>query len=305
MARMSRRSLLINSGLTAAGAAAVAAGAVSPPAQATPQHRRPPITPVYVEVNNCHLSSVGQYALAGSGGNVFDIGIIFAANINAGTGGRQAQLFCNPQVQATLDDADNQIRPLQAKGIKVLLSILGNHQGIGLANLPDRASAEDFARQLADIVTQYDLDGIDFDDEYADYGVDGTPQPNAYSFVHLVSALRRLLPEKIISLYDIGPASTALSYHGVKVGDLIDYSWNPYYGSWMVPEVPGLTRSELGPAAIAINSTPTSTAFSLAERTLHKGYGVYLTYNLPDEDSHEYLSSFTRALHGRDAVYLG
>jgi hypothetical protein len=305
MGRMSRRSLLINSGI-AAGGAAVAAGAVSPlPAHAAPNLRTPPITPVYVEVNNYHLASVGQYALATTGANVFDIGIIFAANINAGSGGRQAQLFCNPQVQATLDDAANQIRPLQAKGIKVLLSILGNHQGIGFANLTDQAAATEFARQLADVVDQYGLDGIDFDDEYADYGTSNTPQPNPYSFVHLVSALRRMMPDKIISLYDIGPASTTLSYDGVNVGDMIDYSWNPYYGSWMVPDVPGLTKAELGPAAIAINSTATSTAFALAERTRHTGYGVYLTYNLPDDDSHEYLSSFTRALHGSAAVYLG
>lgn len=312
MGNLSRRSLLINSGLAALGGAAVVAAADAPAASAAATGRSKPATaPIsvaYVEVNNFHLASVGQYALAGTGANVFDIGIIFAANINAadtGSGGQQAQLYCNPQVQATLDDAANQIRPLQAKGIKVLLSILGNHQGLGLANFPDEASAAAFAQQLADIVNQYDLDGIDFDDEYADYGVNATPQPNAYSFVYLVSALRRLLPDKIISLYDIGPASTALSYGGVNVGDLIDYSWNPYYGSWMVPDVPGLTKAQLGPAAIAINSTATSTAAKLARKTVQKGYGVYLTYNLPDSDSHAYLSSFTEPLYGSEAVYLG
>lgn len=316
MGNLSRRSLLINSGLTAIGGATILAATDLPNASAHPSehssphksngHHKPahdPISVAYIEVNNYHLSSVGDYVLASTGASVFDIGIIFAANINYD--GQQAQLFCNPQVQATLDDAANQIRPLQAKGIKVLLSILGNHQGAGFANFADRASAAAFAKQLADIVEQYDLDGIDFDDEYADYGTNDTAQPNAYSFVYLVSALRRLLPHKIISLYDIGPASTALSYGGVEVGKLLDYSWNPYYGSWLVPDVPGLHKKELGPAAIEINATDTATAASLAQETIDEHYGVYLTYNLPDDDSHDYLSAFTQPLYGSDTTYTG
>jgi hypothetical protein len=307
MGKLSRRSLLINSGLTAIGGAAVLAAADPyASAQQSRSHQKPahhPISVAYVEVNNYHLSSVGDYALASSGAPVFDIGIIFAANINYD--GQQAQLYCNPQVQATLDDAVNQIRPLQARGIKVLLSILGNHQGAGLANFPDRASAAAFAQQLADIVSAYDLDGIDFDDEYSDYGTNGTPQPNAYSFVYLVSALRRLMPHKIISLYDIGPASTALEYRGLEVGKLIDYAWNPYYGSWGVPDVPGLHKKQLGPAAVEINATDTTTTADLARQTVDEHYGVFLTYNLPDDDSHDYLTSFTQPLYGSAAVHLG
>ncbi|GAB3923808.1 chitinase [Microlunatus endophyticus] len=308
MTTLSRRSLLINSGLTAIGGAAVLAAAdPDAAAQQARSHHKPahhPISVAYVEVNNYQLRNVADYALARTGASVFDLGIIFAANINYD--GQRAQLFCNPQVQATLDDAVNQIRPLQARGIKVLLSILGNHQGAGLANFPDRAAATAFARQLADIVVRrYDLDGIDFDDEYSDYGTNATPQPNAYSFVYLVSALRRLMPHKIISLYDIGPASTALEYRGVQVGRLIDYAWNPYYGSWGVPDVPGLHRPQLGPAAIEINATDPTTAADLARQTVDEHYGVFLTYNLPDQDSHDYLTSFTRPLYGSAAVHLG
>jgi len=89
---------------------------------------------------------------------------------------------------------------LQQKGIKVLLSILDNHQGAGFANFPSQAAAEAFAQELADAVNQYGLDGIDFDDEYAEYGNNGTGQPNNSSFVYLVSALRQKLPNKLITL---------------------------------------------------------------------------------------------------------
>lgn len=306
---LSRRRLLITSGMAVAGGSALAAGlAGTAEADAGHQRRRRaaksgPITVAYVEVNNHRLANVADYTLASNGAQVFDIGIIFAANINYD--GTRAYLYNNEQVQATLDDAVHQIRPLQARGIKVLLSVLGNHQGAGFANFPDRASAAAFAEQLADVVHRYGLDGIDFDDEYAEYGNNGTGQPNDFSFVYLVSALRELLPNKIISLYYIGPSSTALSYGGVNVGDLIDYAWNPYYGSWLVPDVPGLDDAHLGPAAVHIAATDTGTAASLAEQTVSEGYGVYLTYDLPDNDVHDYLTAFTGPLYGSDTVYNG
>jgi hypothetical protein len=260
-----------------------------------------PITTVYVYADSQSIANVGGYVLASSGANVFDIGIIFAANINYN--GTNAYLWCNPEVQAVLDNATTLIAPLQAKGIKVLLSILGNHQGAGFANFPDQQAATDFAGQLTEAVTTYGLDGIDFDDEYADYGENGTGQPNAWSFPYLIQALRHDLPEKIISLYFIGPSSTTLSYEGIEVGDLLNYSWNPYYSTWGVPDVPGLTKTQLAPAAIDIQGTPAPTAKTLAEQTMDTGYGAYLTYNLPATDDSQYISSFTEPLYGSGAIY--
>jgi len=310
--QVSRRRLLRNAGLAVAvagtssvlvraGTATSAAAATG--AKAAAVTKPGPITTAYVEVNNDSITNVGKYVLASNGANVFDIGIIFAANINYN--GTSAELYFNPQVQAVLDNAATQIAPLQAQGIKVLLSVLGNHQGAGFANFPDQPTATAFAAQLSSAVSTYGLDGIDFDDEYADYGTNGTAQPNAWSFPYLVQALRNDLPDKIISLYFIGPASTTLSYDGIVVGDLLNYSWNPYYGSWGVPDVPDMTQAQLAPAAIDIQNTSASTATSLAQQTVTDGYGVFNTYNLPDTDASAYISSFTQPLYGSDAVYVG
>ena len=310
--QVTRRDLLRNTGLAVAvlgtSAAVIRAGAATPAAAASRVRaaavtKSGPITTAYVEVNTDSITSVGDYVLASNGANVFDLGIIFAANINYN--GTSAELYFNPQVQAVLDNAATQIAPLQAKGIKVLLSILGNHQGAGFANFPDQPSATAFAAQLSNAVSTYGLDGIDFDDEYADYGTNNTPQPNAWSFPYLVQALRDDLPGKIISLYFIGPSSTSLSYNGIVVGDLINYSWNPYYGSWGVPDVPGLTQAQLAPAAIDVQNTSSSTVTSLAQETVADGYGVFNTYNLPDADVSQSLSAFTQPLYGSNAVYVG
>jgi hypothetical protein len=229
------------------------------------------------------------------------VAIIFAANINYDDG--KAVLVKNENVQRTLDQAATQIRPLQAKGIKVSLSVLGNHQGAGLANFTSKAAARDFAAQVSATVKQYGLDGVDLDDEYSDYGVNGTPQPNQQSIGWLVSALRADMPGKLISFYDIGPSSDALKTANPSIGKKLDYAWNPYYGTYTAPTIPGLPKSKISAAAVDIQNTPQATAVTLAQRTKADGYGVFMTYNLPGGDESAYVSSFTNVLYGQAAVY--
>lgn len=251
----------------------------------------------YVETNSSNLANVGQYTLQ-DGSNLFDIAIIFAANIN-GTS-EQPELFFNDTVTATLNSGA--IADLQAKGIKVLLSILGNHQQAGITTLTGNAPA-DFATQLSNAVTQYGLDGIDFDDEYS------TGTTNESSFPLLIQSLRQQMPDKIISFYFYGPATGTQSYNGIEVGDLINYSWNAIYGTFSAPFVPGLGDAYLAPAAVNIDPgadsyTSPSRAASLAQSTVDQGYGAYLYYNLTNNDSSAYLSQVSQVLYGQNTVYL-
>ncbi|MEV6265552.1 endo-beta-N-acetylglucosaminidase H [Kribbella sp. NPDC051936] len=300
---MKRRTLL---SALAAGTAAAATGAALP-AEATvaaakrrPRAKTGPVTVAYIEVNDHSMLNAGKYTLANSGAQVIDVAVIFAANINYD--GTSAYLHFNDQVTNVLDNVATQVRPLQQKGIKVLLSILGNHQGAGFANFPDQASADAFAQQLADAVNQYGLDGIDFDDEYAEYGNNGTGQPNDFSFVYLVQALRAKLPNKLITLYDIGPAADRLTYNGQSIANTFDYAWNPYYGTWSVPSGP-TDKARLSPAAVSYTATSSSTAASLAQRTVNEGYGVFLTYNLTESNTASYMTAFTQKLYGGATVY--
>ncbi|MBZ6113540.1 MULTISPECIES: endo-beta-N-acetylglucosaminidase H [Streptomyces] len=288
-------------GTAATAGASGATDAEAAPAPAAAAAKDGPTSVAYVEVNNHSMRNVGKYTLA-DGDNVFDVAVIFAANINYDTNSKSAYLHFNENVQRVLDNADTEIRPLQEQGIKVVLSVLGNHEGAGFANFPSQEAASAFAKEMSDTVAEYGLDGIDFDDEYADYGNNGTGQPNDSSFVHLVTALRANLPDKIISLYNIGPAASRLSYGGVDASGKFDYAWNPYYGTWQVPGI-GLPKSQLSPAAVEIGRTSQSTVGSLAGRTVSEGYGVFLTYNLDGNDRSADVSAFTRELYGSDAVY--
>ena len=259
-----------------------------------------PTAVAYIEVNNNDISNVGRYTLS-DGSPAFDIGIIFAANINYN--GSAAVLFNGDPVQSTLNNAATSIVPLQQKGIKVLLSILGNHQGAGISNFASQAAAADFASQVAEVVSQYNLDGVDLDDEYADYGTNGTPGTNDQSVGWLISELKSQMPGKLVTFYNFGPASDTLASADPSVGGQLDFAWNAIYGTYEAPTIAGLGNDKLAPAAIDYESTPSSDAANFAQNTISQGYGAYMTYDLEGGDNSAYVSSFTQVLYGEAATY--
>lgn len=259
----------------------------------------------YVEVNNNNLLNAGAYKLQTSNNYLFNVVNIFAANINYDTSRGRAYLYSNNNVTKVLTNADTYIKPLQQKGMKVVLTILGNHQGAGICNFPTREAAKDFALQLANTVNTYGLDGIDFDDEYSEYGNNGTGQPNDSSFVMLVQELRALLPNKLITFYYYGPAASRLSWNGSRVGDNVNYSWNAMYGTFSAPNVPPLTKAQISPAAVWLGNTSNSTTTSLASQTKTGGYGLYLWYDLKGTNQASQLSAGTQTLYGEQTVLSG
>lgn len=298
MAHISRRTLLAGAGGVALGGLGTAAVAV--PAQADPVRRpsRDVASVAYIEVNDNTMLNAAQYTLD-DGSPAFDIAVIFAANINYD--GHSAYLHLNENVQHVLDEAETTIRPLQKMGIKVTLSVLGNHQGAGFANFPDARAADRFAQEVASTVRRYGLDGVDLDDEWAKYGSNGTGMPNEHSFVELVESLRKYLPKRLITFYVIGPSAERQVYQGRRVGDLLDYAWNPYYGAFADFDVPGLPRAQYGAAAVDLrpgSDTTPELVRDFAERTRDGGYGAFVTYQLQPTDQSELVSAFTEPLYG-------
>ncbi|WP_199539550.1 endo-beta-N-acetylglucosaminidase H [Cutibacterium namnetense] len=255
-------------------------------------------TAVYIEVNHEDLATVGAFLRAGAHRPVFDLAMIFAANINYD--GYTAYLHLNERVMETLRAAETQIRPLQRRGTKVLLSLLGNHEGAGFANFPTRHDAERFAAQVARVVHRYHLDGVDLDDEYSEYGKNDTGQPNEDSFVWFVRALRRHLgPHKLLTLYSIGPSVDRTVSAVGNASDDLDYAWNPWYGIYQEPLVPGMPRSHLGAAAVDWGHTSIEMIETMASRTIRDGYGVFMTYDLRVSTNPSLVQAMTTSLGGR------
>jgi hypothetical protein len=249
--------------------------------------------PCYVETNTTNPSVLGDYRKA-DGSLLFDLGILFAANIN-GTPDDPVLSF-NSQLQAVL--ASGAVAELKKKGLKVSLSILGNHHTAGLASLTPKG-VDSFVSQLVQAVNTYDFDGLDFDDEYTT----GNARPGC--FIEILQGLRKQLPSILLTLYAIGPVMNQLTYNGVEASSLLDYAWNPYYGvyAYGAPDVPGATKSQLGAAAIKITAQTPEEAKELAERTVKDGYGVCMMYNLLKGDHSKYLSEVSNVLYGQDTLY--
>lgn len=255
-----------------------------------------PVSVCYLCTNSENPTNLENYVLE-NGNLLFDIGILFAANIN-GTY-NQPELFLNNTVSTALKSGI--IEKLQAKGMKVTLSILANHQEAGISTLTD-TGVKSFANQLVAVVKEYNLDGLDFDDEYCN----GTT--NESSFPLLIENLREQLPNKLLTFYYIGGATTTLEYKGIKVGDLLNYAWNPYYSSYNAPTIPGMSKDQLGAAAINLRpGTGTYTSQELADtyatKTLNDDYGVYLYYDLLNKDISSYLSSISQILYNEETSY--
>ncbi len=67
-----------------------------------------------------------------------------------------------------------------------------------------------------------------------------------------------MMPDKLISMYDIGPSSERVVDNGLSVGDLLDDAVHPYYGGYAPPgyvDIPGLPDEQIGAAAIWLEQT--------------------------------------------------
>ena len=252
-----------------------------------------PFTTAYVEVNSNSFHNPGCFTYGSPAKQVFSFAVIFAANINVDANGN-AVLYYNPQVQSTLTSGN--IAYLQSLGIKVLLTVLGNHENAGWGCFTTYAMADSFAVQCAKAVTQYGLNGIDIDDEYS------TCTTNTSSLVLAVSALRAELgTSKYITkaLFDDTQYFSA-TYNGKKAGDILDYGWEMTYGNTnysgrLQPYLnAGMPKSKLA-IGVDIGGTDETTA---AQFIKNNGYAAVMTYNI-STTSQTNLTKVTNALFGK------
>ncbi|WP_160114614.1 endo-beta-N-acetylglucosaminidase H [Aquimarina sp. AU474] len=265
-----------------------------------------PASVMYIEVNDNAMENAAAYTLP-NGKPMIDIAVIFAANVNYKNASRTHVLSMNENVKRVLRNKNTTIKPLQRKGIKVLLSILGNHQAVGIANFPSRNMARKFARQVANVVRNNGLDGVDLDDEFAKYGtIGGRPAINSRSFIWLLQELRAAMPSnKIITYYRIGESTSQMTSGGKRAGQFLDYAFQPFYGSYTNISVPGLGKGKLAAAAVDVTRTAASTARSFAQRTKNDRYGAFVMYNLDGVNRESYLNGISQGLYGKKTKLTG
>lgn len=240
----------------------------------------------YIEVNNENILNASEYTMENSKKPFFDIVNVFAANIRLNEEGKP-YVHCNPQVTFVLENADKLIRPLQQKGIKVHLTILGDHTPAGMRSLGDEA-AKDFAKELKSYVDIYGFDGISFDDEWSNYeqvgGHPGLVVPSQEQYSRLIYECRQIMPDKQIGVYwckqENGEPS--INYplgeiEGKDVNDLLDYTVFGNYNLWN--ELSHIDKTKQCPYAINVtedNFYPNSVYLS----KIKNEWGYFAIYNL-------------------------
>lgn len=177
----------------------------------------------YVEVNYNNIENTSCYVRSDNNKTFFNVVSIFAANIN-GESPNAPEIFFNDKTVTVLHSSA--IQHLQNKGMKVLITLLGNHQNAGWSCMTDPYAAKKFADKIVNLVNYYHLDGVDIDDEYS------TCLPNNYSITMIAEAIKsnpkfsgKLLTKALYADSDYFQAI----YNGHKLSDYLDYGWEMSY----------------------------------------------------------------------------
>lgn len=183
-----------------------------------------------MEINNTNPLNHLSYTLADSGKPLFDVVILFSSDIKYNEETGCVYLYHNDNCLSVFNEWDKYVKPLKERGIKVQLSVLGGGDRSGLRSLgPEAAKA--FAKELKYTCDVYDLDGVFFDDEYSNY-----ENPPAPGFVvaskeaasRLYYETKKLMPEKMISLFCYSQMTSLPDYGDMKAGEFVDYLLNNY-----------------------------------------------------------------------------
>lgn len=249
---------------------------------------------VYVETND--VNPLNALCWEMNGEKFIDILNLFASNIHKDSDGFPT-VYLNDKLTRILEPDPNNptttgynkyVKSLQDEGIKVCMTSLGDWQGIGVANMTPEM-ADRYADILVYCVDRYGLDGINFDDEYANYS---STIYNSYS--HVIKALRAKLDarfgagNKLITVFQWG------NYNQIDVtaGGMIDYADHGSFGQNVFissSSILGVTNNRWMPQAINIgysyNSIYLTQITNRSAQTANGNYAGIMMFNLrPSND---------------------
>lgn len=205
-----------------------------------------------VEVNDNNPLNVMGFTLKNSGKQLFDMVVLFSANINYNEQTGRVYVSRNENVQAILDNRDKYIQPLQDRGIKVILGIMGNHDMSGISTLTLGAS-KDFAQEVKQVCDAYQLDGVFLDDEWSKYEEAASTdnplfQEKSYEAAsRMAYDIKMAQPERLLLSYKWDQLYKAVPIEGKQPGEFFDYVLNDYCDNANpVDTYPGLRQDQAG-----------------------------------------------------------
>lgn len=245
-----------------------------------------------IEANDVNPLNTMGFTLKESGKQFFDVVVLFSANINYNPQTGRVYVSRNENIQALLDRRDKYIKPLQNRGMKVVLGILGNHDVSGISTL-EPGLAREFAKEVKNLCDAYELDGVFLDDEYSDYNgaasgeIPGFQARSYEGASRMAYEIRKAQPSRLIISYRYGALDKAVEIDGMQPGQIFDYVCNDYgVTTNPVNSYPGLTIAQAATGSWncsdyqkLIPSQPSwSRRFNLLEMR-QDGYGAMMIFN--------------------------
>ena len=237
-----------------------------------------------VETNDTDPRNVLSYHLGEdeNGPCFFSIVEFFASNIHKDANGDPA-IYFNPELAPLMADTTTYIKPLKDAGVKVVLSVLGDRQGIGVANMTE-SQADKFTDILCNIVKFYGLDGISFDDEYANY-----TSTISGSYSRVIKQLRAKFEAEFPSVHKTIGVDQWGNYSQIdaEAGAMIDYV---YHGT-MGPNnfntssyIPGVANDRFSPQTLNLgqryNTLLLNQIKNRSAQAAAGGYGGITLFNI-------------------------
>lgn len=241
---------------------------------------------VYIDTKDTNPLNFLELRLE-DGSMMVDAVVLFSSNINWDGLNQEVILNNNGPTQDLLDNNETFLQPLRKAGIKVFLSLLGNHDGAGLANLSEYG-AKEYAKTLANAVLKYKLDGVAYDDEYSSYGTlsgewfeYASPANAARLIYETKEAMKKIVPwETYNMVYYLGNIHSGMPrYNGIAPGQFVDLAVNDYIAGAASPML-GMTKSQCSGGSVELERGSGFNPGS-AESIKTRGYGwmMWFSYN--------------------------
>lgn len=268
-----------------------------------------------IEANNTNPLNHLCFTLNRSKKPLFNQVILFAGNINYDVATGRVYNSNNANITHILQNREKYLKPLQEKGIKIILGILGNHDRAGVANLSD-ATAKAFAQELKAVLTAYELDGVFFDDEYSLYDKPGFEHVVSPGFVtpsraaasRLCYETKKAIGDKLVQVYVWSRTASLYEVDGKQPGDYIDYALHDYGGSHSLGSAyPGLDKKRWGLYSQEYAQGRYATTYQLSQ-IVDGGYKTHMVFAMDPARSTWYgqkasLENIARIFYGETLVY--
>ena len=254
-----------------------------------------------MEINDANPLYNLCFTLEKSGKYFFDQVILFSGNINYNPETHEVYNFNNENISAVLNFREKYLAPLQQKGMKVILGILGNHDRAGVTNLSDEG-CKHFAQELKNKVEAYQLDGVFFDDEYSNPGnYPGFVQFNNFS--RLVYECKKAMPDKLMEAYVYSGTSRCSQVNDMQP---VDFAIHDYGGNYDLSEnYPGLSKQGMIMSSMEF-ARGRSSSRKAFENIKKNGYGGTMIFALaPHTLRLEWMNRVAEAFYGERVVVTG